>query len=119
MTTYALLIYRTNPPSVPVPELEEKQAPARHRALQTDAAARRELHAVARLEDPGTARTAVLRALGSWNDTSAPESAEAWLLTVATNALERALRCARNEPERRQIEEKISRLARNEEDRRS
>lgn len=29
---------------------------------------------------------AVLRALGSWTDTEAPESAEAWLLTVATNA---------------------------------
>jgi hypothetical protein len=50
MATYALLIYRTNPPSVPVPELEEKQALARHRALQAAAAAREELHAVARLD---------------------------------------------------------------------
>lgn len=29
---------------------------------------------------------AVLRLLGSWNDVDAPESTEAWLLTVATNA---------------------------------
>jgi hypothetical protein len=64
MTTYALLIYRTNPPSVPVPELEEKQALAHHRALQADAVARKELHAVARLEDPGTARSVRTRATG-------------------------------------------------------
>jgi hypothetical protein len=64
MTTYALLIYRTNPPSVPVPELEEKEALVRHRALQSDAAARKELHAVARLDDPGTARTVHMRSSG-------------------------------------------------------
>jgi hypothetical protein len=64
MTTYALLIYRTNPPPVPVPELDEKQALARHRALQADAAARKELHAVARLDSPGTARTIRVRATG-------------------------------------------------------
>jgi RNA polymerase sigma-70 factor, ECF subfamily len=38
---------------------------------------------------------------------------------AAAAALERAVRCARNEPERKQIEEKISRLARKEADRTS
>lgn len=64
MTTYALLIYRTNPPAVPVPELEEKQALVHHRALQRDAAARKELHAVARLDQSGTARTVRVSASG-------------------------------------------------------
>lgn len=64
MTTYALLIYRTNPPSVPVPELEEKRVLAGHRALQADAAARKELHAVARLEAPSAARSVRARATG-------------------------------------------------------
>src|SRR5262249_34396553 len=64
MTTYALLIYRTNPPSVPVPELEEKQALAHHRALQADAAARNQLHAVARLDGPETGRIVRARKAG-------------------------------------------------------
>src|SRR5262245_39522628 len=64
MTTYALLIYRTNPPAVPIPELEEKHALERHRALQADAGARNELHAVARLDSPGTARVVRSRATG-------------------------------------------------------
>jgi hypothetical protein len=64
MTTYALLIYRTNPPSVSVPELEEKEVLARHRALQVDAAARKELHAVARLDEPRMARSVRTRATG-------------------------------------------------------
>lgn len=38
---------------------------------------------------------AILRALESWNETSAPESAEAWLLTVATNAHRDRLRRSR------------------------
>jgi RNA polymerase sigma-70 factor (ECF subfamily) len=38
---------------------------------------------------------AVLRALGSWNEADAPESAEAWLLTVATNAHRDRLRRSR------------------------
>lgn len=38
---------------------------------------------------------AVLRALGSWHDTDAPESAEAWLFKVATNAHRDRLRRSR------------------------
>lgn len=64
MTTYALLIYRTSPPSVPIPELEERQALLDHRALQTEASTRRELHAVARLDDARTAHTVRPRAGG-------------------------------------------------------
>lgn len=80
MSTYALLIYRTNPPSVSVPELEEKDALARHRALQADAAARNELHAVARLEEPGTARSVRARATGH-EVTDAPFiEAKEWLV---------------------------------------
>lgn len=55
--TYALLIYRTAPPSEPIPELEEGEALAGHRAVQKEAAARGELHLVARLDDAPTART--------------------------------------------------------------
>jgi hypothetical protein len=68
MTTYALLIYRSLPPSVASPELDEKQALAQHRALQAEAAARDNLHAVARLSDPRTART--VRARTSGHDVS-------------------------------------------------
>lgn len=64
MTTYALLIYRAAPPAEPIPELEERQALSGHRALQAEASARRELHAVARLDTPGTARTVRTRASG-------------------------------------------------------
>jgi hypothetical protein len=64
MTTYALLIYRTKSPSVPIPELEERQALVGHRKLQAEAAARRELHAVARLDAPATSRTIRARATG-------------------------------------------------------
>jgi hypothetical protein len=62
--TYALLIYRTSPPTVTVPELDEKQALAGHRALQAEAAATKDLHAVARLEAPRTARTVTVRSTG-------------------------------------------------------
>lgn len=80
MTTYALLIYRTNPPSLPVPELEEKHALAQHRALQADSMARKELHAVARLENPDTARVVRSRS-GGHDVTDGPfiESKE-WLV---------------------------------------
>jgi hypothetical protein len=64
MTTYALLIYRTAPPTVPIPELEEKAALVGHRALQAEAAARKDLHAVARLDVPSTARSVRMRATG-------------------------------------------------------
>jgi hypothetical protein len=64
MTTYALLIYRTAPPSTPIPELEERQALSGHRALQAEAAARQELHAVARLDQPDKARTVRSRSSG-------------------------------------------------------
>ena len=62
--TYALLIYRTTPPTVTIPELDEKQGLAQHRALQVEAAGRKELHAVARLDAPRTARTVRARATG-------------------------------------------------------
>ena len=64
MTTYALLIYRTAPPTEPIPELDERRGLLSHRALQAEAAARGDLHAVARLEAPGTARTVRARASG-------------------------------------------------------
>ena len=64
MTTYALLIYRTTPGAAPIPELDEGQALAGHRALQAEAAARSHLHAVARLDEPATARTVKARATG-------------------------------------------------------
>ena len=59
---YALLIYRTIPLSQPLPELEEQAALAGHRALQAEAAARGQLHAVARLDETGRARTVQARA---------------------------------------------------------
>lgn len=64
MTTYALLIYRTSPEAARVPELDERQALAGHRALQVEAAALSHLHAVARLDEPRTARTVKARASG-------------------------------------------------------
>jgi hypothetical protein len=64
MTTYALLIYRTSPPSVPIPELEERLALAGHRALQAEATTSHGLHAVARLEEPEQARTVRARLKG-------------------------------------------------------
>ena len=62
--TYVLLIYRAAPPSIRVPELDESRALARHRALQVDAATQGQLHAVARLDEPSTARTVKARASG-------------------------------------------------------
>lgn len=55
--TYALLIYRTSPPLASLAPQDERQALARHRALQAETAQRGELHAVARLDAPATART--------------------------------------------------------------
>ncbi len=53
---YALLIYRTLPASEPMPAAAEKAALAGHRALQAEAAARGQLHEVARLDEPATGR---------------------------------------------------------------
>jgi hypothetical protein len=80
MTTYALLIYRTAHAAEPIPELDEEQALAEHRALQAEAAARSQLHAVARLDEPKTARTVRTRA-GGHDVTDGPfiESKE-WLV---------------------------------------
>lgn len=64
MKTYALLIYRTSRPTVAIPELAERQALAGHRALQTKAATGKNLHAVARLDVPRTARTVRARPTG-------------------------------------------------------
>jgi hypothetical protein len=55
--TYALLIYRIIPLSQPLPLLEEQAALAGHRALQLEASARGQLHAVARLDETARART--------------------------------------------------------------
>jgi hypothetical protein len=64
MTTYALLIYRTAAPNELIPKLDERDVLSGHRALQAEAAAERELHAVARLEAPSTARTVRARVSG-------------------------------------------------------
>jgi hypothetical protein len=61
---YALLIYRSAPASVRVPELEEKQALSAHRALQSEASSSGELFAVARLDETHAARTVRRRAGG-------------------------------------------------------
>lgn len=95
--TYALLIYRTAPPSVAIPELEDRAAMAGHRALQAEAAARRELRVVARLDDPTAARTVRARA-GAHEVSDGPYiEAKEWLIGFylvdcesAEQALERA-----------------------------
>jgi hypothetical protein len=55
--TYALLIYRSLPPSVPIPEGDDRRAMAGHRALQAVASAKGELYTVARLDDSTAARS--------------------------------------------------------------
>jgi hypothetical protein len=62
--TYALLIYRTAPVSVQIPELDDSRGLAHHRALQAEAASRNHLHAVARLGDPKAARIVKAHAKG-------------------------------------------------------
>ena len=78
--TYALLIYRTAPLSERIPELEERAALAGHRALQADAAALGQLHAVARLGETSQARSVRVGA-GAHEITDGPyiESKE-WLV---------------------------------------
>jgi hypothetical protein len=79
MSTYALLIYKAAA-RAGVPELDERQALVGHRALQAEASAKRQLHAVARLDAPKTARTVTIRA-GGHDVTDGPfiESKE-WLV---------------------------------------
>jgi len=55
--TYALLIYRTAPPSEPIPEIEERLALEAHRRLQAEASTLGDLRVVARLDDVRTAKT--------------------------------------------------------------
>lgn len=50
--TYVLLIYRTAAPSEPSREQVARDVLAGHRAVQAEASARGELHAVAQLGDP-------------------------------------------------------------------
>ncbi len=64
MTTYALLIYRSSLPAAVANSLSDGEILRGHRALQADAAARGHLHAVARLDDPHTARTVSIGASG-------------------------------------------------------
>jgi hypothetical protein len=78
--TYALLIYRTRPPSEPIAASEERAALAGHRAVQVEAAGKGQLHAVARLDEASRART-VTRRGGAHEVTDGPyiESKE-WLV---------------------------------------
>lgn len=55
--TYVLLIYRTAPPSEPISDEAVREALVGHRAVQAEAGARGELHAVAQLGDPRRAIT--------------------------------------------------------------
>lgn len=57
MTTYSLLIYRTAPASEPLPELVDRSALAGHRLLQAEAGAKGDLRAIARLDEPTSAKT--------------------------------------------------------------
>ena len=78
--TYALLIYRARPPDQPLPEGTERRALQNHLALQAAASGRGELHAVARLDDTGTART-VRRSGAAHQVTDGPYiEAKEWLV---------------------------------------
>jgi hypothetical protein len=55
--TYVLLIYRASAPGTAAPLLDEADVLRAHRALQEETSRRGELHAVARLDDPSSART--------------------------------------------------------------
>jgi hypothetical protein len=69
--TYVLLIYRTAPPSERIGDEAVHDALAGHRAVQAEAHARHELHAVAQLGDPGRAIT-VKRGPGAHEVTDGP-----------------------------------------------
>jgi hypothetical protein len=62
--TYVLLIYRSMPPSESLPESEDRTALAAHRRLQAEVNQRGELLSVARLDEPGRARTIQRKASG-------------------------------------------------------
>lgn len=67
MTTYTLLIYRTTAADEPLPSVPPTPGSdplAGHRAVQAEADLRHQLHAVARLDAPDTARTVRVRASG-------------------------------------------------------
>lgn len=64
MTTFALLIYRSTLRADEGKRLSEGEMLAGHRALQAEASAKRDLHAVARLDDPSEARTVRVSASG-------------------------------------------------------
>jgi hypothetical protein len=68
--TYALLIFRSTPPGEPLPDL--RASLDGHRALQADASARNELHAVARLDDTPTASRVVKRTAAAHEITDGP-----------------------------------------------
>jgi hypothetical protein len=69
--TYVLLIYRASAAGADPVGLDEKATLRAHRALQTEASKRRELHAVARLDDTRVART-VKRSGGAHEVTDGP-----------------------------------------------
>lgn len=69
--TYVLLIYCTAPPSEPIGDEAVSNALAGHRAVQAQASARKELHAVAQLGDPRRAIT-VKRREGAHDVTDGP-----------------------------------------------
>lgn len=99
--TYVLLIYRIAPPTEPISDESVKNALAGHRAVQADASARGELHAVAQLGDPRGAIT-VKRGQGAHEVSDGPyiETKE-WLVgfylldcTSEAVAIERAKQIA-------------------------
>lgn len=55
--TYVLLIYRATEAGAPPPGMDERGTLRGHRALQREASARGDLHAVARLDESRDART--------------------------------------------------------------
>jgi hypothetical protein len=69
--TYVLLIYRTAPPAESISDAAVANALAGHRAVQTEASARGELHAVAQLGDARRAIT-VKRGYGAHEVSDGP-----------------------------------------------
>jgi hypothetical protein len=103
--TYVLLIYRATELGKKPPAMDERATLRGHHALQTEAAARGDLHAVARLEESRDART-VRRRGGAHEIAEGPfVEAKEWLVGFylldcenEAEALERAKRiCADDE----------------------